>query len=39
MQFMLDQLWQDAEEDPSRIGWNSLLTLDPRSKPHHIPWP
>jgi hypothetical protein len=39
MQFMLDQLWPDAEEEPSRVGWNSLLTLDSRSKPNHIPWP
>lgn len=39
IQYLLDQLWQDVEENPSRLGWSSLVRLAPGDKPHHIPWP
>jgi lauroyl/myristoyl acyltransferase len=39
IQYLLDHLWKDVEEDPSRLSWSTLLMMDRRSKPSHIPWP
>jgi lauroyl/myristoyl acyltransferase len=39
VQFMLDQLWKDVEEDPSLVNWCTLHALAPHSIPHHLAWP
>jgi hypothetical protein len=39
IQFMLDQLWGEIQEDPSLMGWSTLLTLNDRVNPNIILWP
>ena len=39
VQFLLDQLWKDVEEDPTVLGWTAMEALAPHLAGRHQPWP